>query len=161
VERERVKVRSGPGRCAYCHDAVEAAERVACATCLAVHHADCWEADARCAACAEATPLVPREETADASDALPAGFVDARAAQETLGLGGRRLRALVQEKRLRAYRGDDYALAFRAEDVERLAEVLARERADRAREKDEWVAATALAIGILFAIACVMALLAS
>jgi hypothetical protein len=39
----------GVGRCAYCHDEVGVEDRTACAGCLAVHHADCWED--RCAAC--------------------------------------------------------------------------------------------------------------
>jgi len=55
-EEQQIHVRSGPGRCAYCHDSVPERERVACAACLAVHHADCWEG--RCASCrADKDPL--------------------------------------------------------------------------------------------------------
>ena len=32
-------------------DAVEQAERVACAACVAVHHADCWAENGACASC--------------------------------------------------------------------------------------------------------------
>src|SRR5260370_1051990 len=54
-----VIVRNGAlGRCAYCHAAVAREGRAACATCLAVHHADCWTADDRCAACAGSAVLV-------------------------------------------------------------------------------------------------------
>ncbi len=38
-------------RCPFCHDAVPAQTGVACADCLARHHAPCWEEHARCSAC--------------------------------------------------------------------------------------------------------------
>ncbi|MEZ6185746.1 MAG: hypothetical protein R3F62_12145 [Planctomycetota bacterium] len=45
-------------RCPFCHEKVALAERCACAECLAVHHAACWEEHPRCAACAGAHVLV-------------------------------------------------------------------------------------------------------
>jgi hypothetical protein len=51
-EAARVQIETSHSRCPYCHDKAEAEDRVACASCLAVHHADCWSESGRCAACA-------------------------------------------------------------------------------------------------------------
>jgi uncharacterized Tic20 family protein len=60
-DEARVGVRGGgPGRCAYCHDAVVAEDRVACNGCLAVHHGECWRHDGCCAACGATASLVPQ-----------------------------------------------------------------------------------------------------
>lgn len=38
-------------RCPYCRDHVDPLEGVACASCLARHHPDCWDAHGACSAC--------------------------------------------------------------------------------------------------------------
>lgn len=59
----RIKVERAPNRCPYCHDAVRVSEEawVACAGCLARHHAECWSdrAPGRCAACGGEAALEP------------------------------------------------------------------------------------------------------
>jgi hypothetical protein len=60
----------GPGRCAYCHDAVETSERMACTRCLAVHHAECWSADHRCASCGTSAALTPQFGRGDVREVL-------------------------------------------------------------------------------------------
>ncbi len=54
LERQ-VQVAGGPGRCPFCHDAVERSKErwVACEACLARHHADCWHEAGACAGCGE------------------------------------------------------------------------------------------------------------
>lgn len=60
-ENVRVDVRGGQTRCPYCHDSVDVASRdwIACADCLARHHAECWRETGRCGTCRGETPLEP------------------------------------------------------------------------------------------------------
>lgn len=57
--RERVRAQASPVRCPFCHDDVRVGEQrwVACAGCLARHHAGCWGEAGRCAACGDAASL--------------------------------------------------------------------------------------------------------
>src|SRR5436190_10936352 len=54
----------GPGRCAWCHDDVRIEDRSACASCLAVHHPDCWRRDQHCAACGHTKLLIAKDTLA-------------------------------------------------------------------------------------------------
>jgi hypothetical protein len=51
-------------RCPYCHEAVTPAdeEKRSCGSCMAWHHAECWDEHQGCAACGDAT--TPRSRTA-------------------------------------------------------------------------------------------------
>jgi TPR repeat protein len=57
--RERVRAQASPVRCPFCHDDVRVGEQrwVACAGCLARHHAGCWGEAGRCAACGDGASL--------------------------------------------------------------------------------------------------------
>ncbi|MCO5166447.1 MAG: hypothetical protein M9894_08790 [Planctomycetes bacterium] len=57
--KERVRVGQSALRCPYCHDdvAVEAQDWLACARCLARHHAACWTESGRCGGCGAAEAL--------------------------------------------------------------------------------------------------------
>lgn len=76
---EAIALASRPGgvaRCPYCRSDLDPAEAVACVTCLARHHADCWEEHGECAACRgverfagiERTPRAPAREPRRALD---------------------------------------------------------------------------------------------
>lgn len=62
--RDDVHVARSPLRCPFCHEGVatEEPDWVACAGCLARHHAPCWREGARCGACGHETALVGRLE---------------------------------------------------------------------------------------------------
>src|SRR5438094_771654 len=53
VEPEIRVLGASPIRCPWCHDAVAvpSGQWVACALCLARHHADCWAEATACASC--------------------------------------------------------------------------------------------------------------
>jgi len=55
-----VRVRRAPVRCPYCHDEIGTQDEawVACAGCLARHHAACWTASRKCATCNDRQSLV-------------------------------------------------------------------------------------------------------
>lgn len=57
--RERVRAKASLVRCPFCHDDVRVGEQrwVACAGCLARHHAGCWGEAGRCSACGDAAAL--------------------------------------------------------------------------------------------------------
>lgn len=67
-EQVRVRRRGSLGNCAYCKDTVELPERVACARCLALHHAPCWEEHGACAACAAVEVLRSQLPTGEEED---------------------------------------------------------------------------------------------
>jgi TM2 domain-containing membrane protein YozV len=69
---ERVKVAGGL-RCPYCHDRVVTARGgwVACAACLARHHAECWGESGACGACGDGRSAI-REATVERSSQAPA-----------------------------------------------------------------------------------------
>lgn len=51
--RDDVRIDGSPVRCPFCHEGVDVGtdDWVACAGCLARHHADCWGEATRCGAC--------------------------------------------------------------------------------------------------------------
>ena len=51
--KSRTFVELSPTRCPFCHAGVETTSEawVACATCLARHHTECWDDGGACAAC--------------------------------------------------------------------------------------------------------------
>jgi len=55
---------AGRDRCPYCREGVAAAEAVACADCVARHHAECWDAHGECSACGGRSRFTEVEETA-------------------------------------------------------------------------------------------------
>jgi hypothetical protein len=59
-----LEVRGSPTRCPYCHNDVSPEETVACQSCLARHHAECWNSHGTCATCGSARRLeAPPKET--------------------------------------------------------------------------------------------------
>ena len=68
MERLQISARGSPGRCVYCKGDVDIAERAACAACLAVHHRDCFEIDACCAACGQSEVLVRQDGPIEATE---------------------------------------------------------------------------------------------
>ncbi len=64
LERDDVRAANSPNRCPFCHeDVAPEDEWVACKSCLARHHRDCWTESKACASCGEAA-FVAREEPA-------------------------------------------------------------------------------------------------
>ncbi len=63
MENEKVSVHldHSPIRCPYCHGdvATDQEKWIACAACLARHHADCWGEAKRCASCGHSSALAP------------------------------------------------------------------------------------------------------
>jgi len=59
LEAEVRVVGVSPIRCPWCHDSVskEGTEWVACGSCLARHHSECWAEGAKCASCKAAVSL--------------------------------------------------------------------------------------------------------
>jgi hypothetical protein len=62
-EKVAVRIDHSPVRCPYCHGDVLTDQEVwiACAACLARHHADCWSETKRCASCGHASSLAPSD----------------------------------------------------------------------------------------------------
>lgn len=96
----RVRVERSPNRCPYCHDDVRLEDDawLACATCLARHHADCW-ADpggaGRCSGCGGDAALEPpparrrpRLRVAPRGGAVADGTVGTRLEEEEPVYGG-------------------------------------------------------------------------
>lgn len=50
-------------QCPFCHDQVEPIDGVACATCLARHHDECWDSHGACSACNSTLRYGAPEET--------------------------------------------------------------------------------------------------
>jgi hypothetical protein len=69
-----------PVRCPWCHDelAVATGEWLACGSCLARHHPDCWAEATACASCREPTPLAAPRPLRIVSVRAPAGDVEKR-----------------------------------------------------------------------------------
>lgn len=63
TERQDLQLRGSPTRCPFCHDdvALDEANWVACAGCLARHHASCWNEHGCCGSCGSTETLVRRE----------------------------------------------------------------------------------------------------
>lgn len=63
-ERESVRVEGSPVRCPFCHEGVrvEDGDWVACASCLARHHGECWGEGGRCGACGGGERLTPASD---------------------------------------------------------------------------------------------------
>ena len=60
TDGEGVWVARAPTRCPWCHEHVSGRTRwVACAGCLARHHADCWMNEGGCSTCRGRRPLLP------------------------------------------------------------------------------------------------------
>lgn len=59
--REDVRVHGSALRCPYCHADVRREEQawVACAGCMARHHAECWDEGGRCGSCGGGERLAP------------------------------------------------------------------------------------------------------
>jgi hypothetical protein len=57
---DAVRVQASAVRCPYCHDEIGTQDEawVACAGCLARHHAACWTASRQCATCNDRQSLV-------------------------------------------------------------------------------------------------------
>lgn len=80
---ERDDVVVAGSRCPFCHDAVkpDGSAWVACAACLARHHAACWDEAGRCGACGHAArltaeaPAAPRAHSGRAVAATLVGVV--------------------------------------------------------------------------------------
>ncbi|MBI3726524.1 hypothetical protein HY251_21580 [bacterium] len=74
METERPRVVSGqsPTRCPYCHESidVEGEAWVACASCLARHHKECWFGHGRCATCQAARALKRMESVQERAPSL-------------------------------------------------------------------------------------------
>jgi len=51
------------GRCPFCHDEVSAEQAVACTSCLARHHGECWDEHAQCASCGSTSRYGAVEQT--------------------------------------------------------------------------------------------------
>jgi hypothetical protein len=77
-------------RCPFCHGTVEVAARdwVACRTCLARHHAACWQDGKTCASCGGRERLV---EAPGQDDGASRGFIEAIARLDDAWAERRRL----------------------------------------------------------------------
>lgn len=64
MEDEEIRVVASATRCAFCHDQVEVSDRAVCATCLAMHHLECWREHGVCANCSAAKALTLEVEVA-------------------------------------------------------------------------------------------------
>lgn len=53
-----VQLPNSPTRCPYCHDDLAHDPWLACASCLARHHPDCWQTHDACASCGASDHLV-------------------------------------------------------------------------------------------------------
>jgi len=69
-DRDDVRVGASPVRCPFCHDGIDVAGEawVACAGCVARHHAECWDEAGRCGVCRGGERLT-REGAAPAAPA--------------------------------------------------------------------------------------------
>lgn len=83
-----VRVDRSPTRCPYCHADVapDPTEWVACAGCLARHHAGCWGEAGRCGTCQGATKLAVVVSPRPTDDALAELLRDGRAADARAAL---------------------------------------------------------------------------
>lgn len=59
-----LQIASHAVRCAFCHTGVEIGDRAICATCLAMHHLECWREHGSCATCATRRVLTLEAEVA-------------------------------------------------------------------------------------------------
>lgn len=92
-----VRVAGSPVRCPFCHEDVrrEAPEAwVACAGCMARHHAACWDEAGRCSACGAGERLAPERAARQALRRVPGA---SREQAPWSGLLGAPRRVLLEE----------------------------------------------------------------
>jgi hypothetical protein len=164
VERPRIAIkgRAGGDDCPYCRDAL-AGRGAVCATCLAVHHVECWLEHGRCAGCGwtkalmppEAVPAAPVAPSRAPPEPVPGLKVtplcDLEEACLLLGAREAEVRGLIAAGALRPRQGGE-RLLFEREQLAlvrgRLTELRHREAfQDAARRRRRRLVREALALG--------------
>lgn len=115
--------------CPYCRDELAREAGALCATCLAVHHVECWRAHLRCASCGHSKGLLPPDAPKPA-EPVPVVTVkvgvrarcDREEAALLLGARPAEVEWLIAKGHLQALQGDREA--FHREDVLALRERL-------------------------------------
>lgn len=74
----RVRARSSPHRCPFCHEDCAADEATVCQDCLARQHTGCWDEAGRCGACGSERALSPTGERPRSRAARPADIFTLR-----------------------------------------------------------------------------------